>query len=59
MVMAFGGIEGVSFDPKIRSDGIGPVDGILATAAGQTPLSALRSVVYGNDLALREELTSR
>ncbi|MBC8055242.1 MAG: BLUF domain-containing protein [Rhizobiales bacterium] len=56
--MAFGGIEGVSVDPKVRADGMGPVDGILATSAGQTLLSALRNVVHRDDLALRDELAA-
>jgi hypothetical protein len=48
--MAFGGIEGVSIDPRIQADGMGPADGILATYAGVNLLAALRSVVHRDDL---------
>jgi len=53
--MAFGGIDGVSVDPGIDADGIGPVDGILAMQAGANLLAALRSVVHRDDLARRDE----
>lgn len=53
--MAFGGIDGVSVDPRINADGMGPVDGILAMQAGMNLLSALRSVVHRDDLARRDE----
>ena len=53
--MAFGGIEGVSIDPRINADGMGPVDGILAMQAGANLLAALRSVVHRDDLARRAE----
>lgn len=54
--MAFGGIDGVSVDPQINADGMGPVDGILAMQAGINLLAALRSVVHRDDLARRDEL---
>jgi hypothetical protein len=54
--MAFGGIDGVSVDPRINADGMGPVEGILALQAGQNLLAALRSVVHRDDLARRDEL---
>lgn len=57
--MAFGGIDGVSVDPRINADGMGPVDGILAMPAGTNLLAALRSVVYRDDLARREELAAK
>jgi hypothetical protein len=56
--MAFGGIDGVSVDPQLNADGMGPVDGILALAAGTTLLAALRSVVHRDDLARRDELAA-
>jgi hypothetical protein len=52
--MAFGGIDGVSHDPKLESDGMSPADGILATVAGQNLLLALRNVVYRDELARRD-----
>jgi hypothetical protein len=52
--MAFGGIDGVSRDPKLESDGMSPADGILATVAGQNLLLALRNVVYRDELARRD-----
>ena len=55
--MAFGGIDGVSVDPRINADGMGPVEGILALQAGVNLLAALRSVVHRDDLARRDELT--
>lgn len=54
--MAFGGIDGVSVDPAINADGMGPADGILALPAGANLLAALRSVVHRDDLARRDEL---
>jgi hypothetical protein len=54
--MAFGGIDGVSVDPGVGGDGMGPADGILATDAGKHLLAALRSVVHRDDLARREAL---
>jgi hypothetical protein len=54
--MAFGGIDGVSVDPRINANGMGPVDGILAMQAGANVLAALRSVVHRDDLARRDEL---
>jgi hypothetical protein len=48
--MAFGGVEGISIDPRINADGMGPVDGILAMEAGVNLLAALRSVVRRDDL---------
>jgi hypothetical protein len=56
--MAFGGIDGVSVDPRINADGMGPVDGILALQAGTNLLAALRSVVHRDDLARRAELAA-
>ncbi len=56
--MAFGGIEGVSIDPRINAAGMGPVDGILALQAGTNLLASLRSVVHRDDLARREELSA-
>ncbi len=57
--MAFGGIDGVSIDPRIEADGMGPADGILALPAGTQLLAALRSVVHRDDLARRDEQASR
>jgi hypothetical protein len=57
--MAFGGINGVSVDPRIIADGMGPVDGILALQAGTNLLAALHSVVHRDDLARRDELSAR
>lgn len=57
--MAFGGIDGVSTDPGIQADGMGPVDGVLATKAGTALLAALRSVVHRDDLARQDELDTR
>lgn len=57
--MAFGGIEGVSIDPRIDAAGMGPVDGILTLQAGKNLLAALRSVVHRDDLARRDELATR
>jgi hypothetical protein len=56
--MAFGGIEGVSTDPRLESNGMSPADGILATVAGQNLLLALRNVVHRDDLARRDELAA-
>jgi hypothetical protein len=56
--MAFGGIDGVSVDPGINAEGMGPVDGILALQAGTNLLAALRSVVHRDDLARRDELSA-
>jgi hypothetical protein len=56
--MAFGGIDGVSADPRIDADGMGPVDGILAMQAGTNLLAALRSVVHRDDLARRDALSA-
>lgn len=56
--MAFGGIDGVSVDPRINADGMGPVEGILALQAGNNLLAALRSVVHRDDLARRDELAA-
>jgi hypothetical protein len=56
--MAFGGIDGVSVDPRINADGMGPVEGILALQAGANLLAALRSVVHRDDLARRDELVA-
>jgi hypothetical protein len=56
--MAFGGIDGVSVDPKLTDDGMSPADGILATVAGQNLLSALHNVVHRDDLARRDELVA-
>ena len=53
--MAFGGIDGVSIDPRINADGMGPADGILALQAGVNLLAALRSVVHRDDVARRDE----
>ena len=52
--MAFGGIEGVSVDPRINAGGMGPVNGILALQAGRNLLAALRSVVHRDDLSRRD-----
>jgi len=54
--MAFGGIDGVSIDPRINADGMGPVDGIFTSQAGVNLLASLRSVVHRDDLARRNEL---
>jgi hypothetical protein len=54
--MAFGGIDGVSVDPRINADGMGPVEGILTLQAGTNLLAALRSVVRRDDLARRDEI---
>ena len=56
--MAFGGIDGVSIDPRINADGMGPVNGILTLQAGTNLLAALRSVVHRDDLARRDELAA-
>jgi hypothetical protein len=56
--MAFGGIDGMSADPRIAAVGMGPVDGILAIQAGANLLAALRSVVHRDDLARRDELAA-
>jgi hypothetical protein len=56
--MAFGGIEGVSVDPRINADGMGPVEGILALPAGKNLLAALSSVVHRDDLARRDEFVA-
>jgi len=56
--MAFGGIDGVSIDPRIEADGMGPVDDILTLEAGAQLLAALRSVVHRDDLARRDELAA-
>jgi hypothetical protein len=48
--MAFGGVDGISIDPKIQADGMGPVEGILAIEAGINLLATLRSVVRRNDM---------
>ncbi len=56
--MAFGGIDGVSIDPRIEADGMGPVDDILTLEAGANLLAALRSVVHRDDLARRDELAA-
>jgi hypothetical protein len=56
--MAFGGIDGVSVDPQINADGMGPVDGILTLQAGADLLAALRSIVHRDDLARRTELAT-
>jgi hypothetical protein len=52
--MAFGGIVGVSVDPGLRADGMGPVDDILTRPAGQNLLASLRSIVHRDDLARRD-----
>ena len=57
--MAFGGIDGVSIDPRINSDGMGPVDGILTLQAGTNLLAALHRVVQRDDLARRDERSAR
>ena len=54
--MAFGGIDGVSVDPRIDADGMNAVDGILTREAGTNLLAALRSVVHRDDVARRDEL---
>lgn len=56
--MAFGGIEGVSVDPRIDADGMTAPDNILATVAGQNLLAALRNVVHRDDLARRDALAA-
>jgi hypothetical protein len=56
--MAFGGIDGVSVDPQINAEGMGPVDGLLTVPAGANLLAALRSVVHRDDLARRDELAA-
>jgi hypothetical protein len=56
--MAFAGIDGVSNDPQILADGMGPTDGILATPARKSLLAALHSVVHRNDVARREEIVA-
>ena len=56
--MAFGGIDGVSIDPHIDADGIGPVDGILALPAGTNLLASLRRVVHRDELARRDQLAA-
>jgi hypothetical protein len=56
--MAFGGIDGVSIDPRINAAGMGPVDGILASPAGSNLLASLRSVVHRDDLARRDTLAA-
>ena len=56
--MAFGGIDGVSIDPRINADVMGPGDGILTLEAGTSLLAALRSVVHRDDLARRDELAA-
>ena len=48
--MAFGGVEGISIDPRIHADGMGPAEGILAMEAGVNLLAALRSIVRRDDL---------
>jgi hypothetical protein len=56
--MAFGGIDGVSVDPKIDADGMTAPDNILATVAGQNLLLALRNVVHRDDLARRDAIAA-
>lgn len=56
--MAFSGIEGVSVDPRINAEGMGPVEGLLALPAGANLLAALRSVVQRDDLARRAEMAA-
>jgi hypothetical protein len=57
--MAFGGIDGVSTDPRLGDRGMSTTDGIMASEAGQNLLRALRSVVHRDDLALRDEMANR
>lgn len=57
--MAFAGIDGVSNDPRILADGMGPSDGILATPAGRNLLAALSSVVHRDDVARRDDIVAR
>jgi hypothetical protein len=49
--MAFGGIEGVSSGPNIRSDGMSCADSILTTVAGRNLLKELHSIVHRDDIA--------
>jgi hypothetical protein len=53
--MAFAGIDGVSVDPRIDADGMGPVEGILALEAGKNLLASLHSVVHRDDIARRHD----
>ncbi len=53
--MAFAGIDGVSVDPCIDADGMGPVEGILALEAGKNLLASLHSVVRRDDIARRHD----
>jgi hypothetical protein len=57
--MAFGGIDGVSTDPRLTAQGMSTADAIVASEAGQNLLKALRSVVHRDDLALRDEWALR
>jgi hypothetical protein len=54
--MAFGGIEGVSVDPKIGPDEQDGGDALLLSDAAQTLMATLRSIVHRDDLARRDEL---
>jgi hypothetical protein len=56
--MAFGGVDGLSYDPGIRCAGTGSPDEVLATPAGRQLLAALREVVRRDDLARHEDLVA-
>jgi hypothetical protein len=56
--MAFGGVDGVSYDPGIRSAGTGAPDEVLATPAGRQLLAALRGVVQRDDRARHADLVA-
>jgi len=53
--MAFAGIEGVSVDPKLQSEGMGEHGNILSTEGGRQLLAALHSVVHRDDAGRRLE----
>jgi hypothetical protein len=56
--MAFAGVDGVSIDPGLTGDAAACADAILASAAGQNLLAALRGVVHRDDLGRRGALTA-
>lgn len=54
--MAFGGIEDVSNELKIQSEGMSAADDILTSVAGRNLLMALHSIVHRDDLARLEAI---
>jgi hypothetical protein len=54
--MAFGGIAGVSVDPKIPVDEQDGGAALLLSDAGQTLMATLRSIVHRDDVARRDDL---